>query len=384
MPINIQRKIVKAFQQRYGEQPGFLVSAPGRINLIGEHTDYSDGFVLPVAINRKISIAFRARKDTTINVYAVDFNESAKIDIRQLKASVKGWQPYIEGVAWALQTSGFSLRGWDGVIGGDIPIGAGLSSSAALEIAAARVFSQTSDLALSQEQLAKICQMAEMNWVGVNVGIMDQLISAAGKAGCAMKLDCRTLEHEYFPIPPGVQVFVLDTMTRRELTHSDYNTRHAEVELACSTLGISHLRDADLAIIEKLKTPTNMILFRRAKHVFEENQRVHDFCNAMQKGDFKIMGRLLNQSHKSLRDNFEVSSDALNLIVEIAQNHPSCFGARMTGAGFGGCALALLKSNDDDAFINHVSENYKQEIGIEPKIFRVESADGVCLKRYRL
>lgn len=383
MSNRLKNEVLRSFQQIYEDYPDFIVSAPGRINLIGEHTDYSEGFVLPVAINRKITIAFKPRQDSIVNVYAVDFNEHARIDTGNLNAPAQGWRAYIEGLAWALQASGVAVKGWDGVVSGDIPVGAGLSSSAALELATAKVFTQTSHIDLSNVALAKLAREAEMKWVGVNVGIMDQLISAAAKSGCAMKLDCRTLDYENVPIPHNVKIVVLDTMTRRELTHSAYNTRFSEVKQACSLLGITHLRDANLAMVEKVLKINHPVLYVRAKHVIQENQRVLDFSDAMLRGDDCQIGDLLNQSHESLRDQFEVSSAELNLIVEIAQHQPSCLGARMTGAGFGGCALALLKENKVESFFERVRQAYHSHVGITPNICSVKSTHGVRIIKYQ-
>ncbi len=370
-------KAIALFHERFNRKPAYTVTAPGRINLIGEHTDYSEGFVLPVAIDRFVTIAFTPRQDRIIQVYAADLLENTQFSLDNFEKTSKGWKEYIKGVAWALMDSGYGLTGWDGVMFGNIPIGAGLSSSAALEVAAGMAFSVSSGIELNPTQLALIGQKAEQGWVGVNVGIMDQLISAAGKAGYACLLDCRTLGFEHVPIPDDIQIVVLDTMTRRELTHSDYNTRHDEVWQAAQQLGVDYLRDAAGDLLEQNKDSLSPMLYRRALHVISENERVHQFVNSMRKADLNGMGQLVNDSHASLRDNYEVTNHALDHIVELAQDQPGCFGARMMGAGFGGCALALLASGPLEPFAKEVIKAYHSAMGFAPQVYTVMSANGV-------
>lgn len=372
--------MIQTYLNIFREKPSSLISAPGRINLIGEHTDYSNGFVLPVAIDLAISIAMRPREDSIVRVYSMDFDEKKEIDLTSFNKDGEGWIEYIKGIAWILKEEGYSLKGWDGVISGTIPVGAGLSSSAALEIAALKAFSVPNNLDLSPTQMAVLGRKAEIGWVGVNVGIMDQLISAGGKAGHAVLLDCQSLEFEYISIPPDIQFVVMDTMTRRKLSSSDYNTRHDEVYLAAEFLGVSTLREASLRSLKEASEIMDPILYRRAMHVITENERVLSFCDAMRSGDQTIMGQLINQSHASLRDDFEVSSDALNTMVEIAQKQPNCLGARMTGAGFGGCALALIIGEDVNVFIKDVKETYATKMGLVPNIFKVQSNNGVSIR----
>ncbi len=354
-----------------------LLQAPGRVNLIGEHTDYSDGFVLPVAINLGITMAMRPREDSKVRVYSIDFDETMEIDLSDYQNTNDSWQEYIKSLAWALQEDGYELRGWDGVMAGNIPIGAGLSSSAALENIAAKAFALASDFTLSLAKMAILSQKGENQWVGVNVGIMDQLISAAGQQGHAMLIDCRTLEYEHIPIPDHVTFMVLDTMTRRELTNSNYNLRRQEVEQACEVMQIDLLRDCSQAMLCAFQEQLEPLIFKRAHHVVTENDRVLRFGEAMRTADLQKMGELLNQSHASLRDDYEVSSKELNTIVEISQAHPACLGARMTGAGFAGCALALIDAAQVDSFKQYVYDNYHAKTGIEPNIFPVDSANGV-------
>jgi galactokinase len=278
---------------------------------------------------------------------------------------------------------GHELTGWNGVIAGNIPIGAGLSSSAALENASAKAFFLTSEIEKLPTELATIGRKAENDWVGVNVGIMDQLISAIGKQGHASLIDCRSLDYEHVKIPKEITLVVLDTMTRRELISSNYNRRREEIERAAEILQVKNLRDATLTILEKNKKKFGPVIYKRARHVISENKRVLDFHEAMLAGDVHGMGNLVNESHTSLRDDYEVSSQELNVMVEISQKYPSCLGVRMTGAGFGGCALALIDSSATDEFIKYAFSAYLTETGIEPNIFRVESADGVQVIKQR-
>jgi galactokinase len=372
----------QTFKQIFNKNPSIIVSAPGRINLIGEHTDYSNGFVLPMAINHKIIIALHPSEDQIVNLFSIDYQEKATIEINNLKSPSEGWQAYVEGITWALKSKGFILKGWEGVVTGDIPVGAGLSSSAAFEVAIAEAHRQVSSLSLSNIELAQLGQLAEIQWVGVNVGIMDQLISALGKPNHAVKLDCKTLEFEYIPIPQEVQFIVLDTKTRRELTNSAYNQRHEEVKLACESLGVSHLREANIDMLKDMKEDIDPIIYKRAHHVITENSRVHEFCDAMLRQDLNVMGLLINQSHESLKIDFEVSSKELNIIVDIARKHPYCLGARMTGAGFGGCAIAILKKEKSSSFIEEVTQAYSDAIGYPPDVFQVFSSRGVHVIKF--
>jgi len=369
--------VIDTYQERYMRKPELAIYAPGRVNLIGEHTDYSDGFVLPAAINLGISIALSPCDDDTLQLYSIDFEQNTMIDLADMHKEGYGWQEYIKGVAWVLKEEGYPVGGWQGVLSGNIPIGAGLSSSAALEIATLEAFSRIGNFSLSPETMAKLGRRTETDWVGVNVGIMDQLISATGKANHAVLLDCRTLDFEYVPVPEEISIVVLDTKTRRELSNSAYNTRHKEVRQAAQTLGVGVLRDANLATLESRIGTMPENVYKRAMHVLTENERVHEFSKAMRTGKVEEMGKLINRSHQSLRDDFEVSSDELNLIVTIAQEHSECLGARMTGAGFGGCALALIKQGSDQDFIKKVYDRYLTETNIKPHIFKVEISDGV-------
>ena len=373
----IKRKIYTKYIDLFDKKPDLMIFAPGRVNLIGEHTDYSDGFVFPLAINLGIFTAFTPRNDRKLKLYSLDFDEILDEEISDFQKGTGDWRDYIMGVASALEESGYELNGLQGVFTGNLPIGAGLSSSAALEVASAMAFCTASGIEIPKDELAKICQKAERDWVGVKVGIMDQLISAKGKSGYALKLDCRSLETEYYPIPESTCFVVMDTNTRRALSHSDYNTRHAEVAQAADDLGVTHLRDASRSLLENNKYHMQPVIYNRAKHVITENERVHAFGSAMKTNDLQKMGELLNDSHRSLRDDFNVSSRELDIIVKLSREQKGCYGARMTGAGFGGCALALIDEGILESFTNQVHERYADITGIHPNIFKVESVNGV-------
>jgi len=374
-----RERVIQGFEQRFGGAPVFIVRAPGRVNLIGEHTDYNDGFVMPMAIDRAVWIALRPRADGRVVGYSLDLDQSVEFWLEDNKDEQVGWGDYVKGVAWALEDAGYALRGWEGVVTGDVPIGAGLSSSAALEMATARAFAATSAFPWEATKLAKIGQRAENEWVGVNCGIMDQLISAAGVADHALLIDCRSLEMQAVPLPPDTVVVVLDTMTRRGLVDSVYNERRAQCEAAARFFGVPALRDVSvdqfLARANELDETTR----RRALHVVTENARALQAAQVMLRGDDVELGRLMDASHISLRDDFEVSSNELNAIVVCAQREDGCYGARMTGAGLGGCAVAFVRTEGVDAFADNVSSCYEEETGLKPNVYVCTATAGATV-----
>ena len=378
MPIG-QVEISARFADRFGHLPNWIVRAPGRVNLIGEHTDYNDGFVLPMAIDRAVWIALRPRNDRIVSVYSIDYDEPGEFSLDRLERGQPGWIEYLKGTAWSLQEAGHRLTGWDGVLAGDVPLGAGLSSSAALEMATARALAAAGELPWEPAEMAKLGQRAENQWVGVNCGIMDQLISAAGRAGNALLIDCRSLQTEPVPLPQGTSVVVLDTSTRRGLVDSAYNERRRQCEEAARLLGVHALRDATIEQLERSAGKMDPAVLRRARHVIAENDRTLRAADAMRRGDAVELGRLMHQSHRSLRDDYEVSSDALNAMVECASAHRSCFGARMTGAGFGGCAVALVRAEATDDFARDVAAAYERKTGHSPAVYVCQAADGAEL-----
>jgi galactokinase len=371
--------IRREFEQRFHTPPAFVVRAPGRVNLIGEHTDYNDGFVLPLAIDRAVWIALRPRDDRQVLAHSLDFSGSTTFALDELTRGNGGWAEYIKAVAWVLQEAGHRLHGWEGVIAGDVPVGAGLSSSAALELAVTRAFAAVSALLWDAAIMARLGQRAENEWVGVRCGIMDQMISAAGRAGHALLIDCRSLHAEAVPFPPGTTVVVLDTATRRGLVDSAYNERRGQCESAARAFGVSALRDVSFVHFEAECGRLDEITRRRARHVFTENERTLQAADAMRRGDAIELGRLMNASHESLRDDFAVSSRELDVMVECGRTHPACLGIRMTGAGFGGCAVALIHSEHAEAFTSTVAASYRAATGIAPVLYVCAATDGATV-----
>ena len=379
----------REFRRRFGEPPALVARAPGRVNLIGDHTDYNDGFVLPMAIDRAVWIALRPRTDGRVELHSLDFGETGGFalgdpSLRSGQAPARGgegWLEYVHGVAWALGDAGLDTgHGWEGVVAGDVPLGAGLSSSAALELAAARAFAGLGKLPWEPARMAKLAQRAENAWVGVNCGIMDQLISAAGREGHALLIDCRSLDTRAVPIPADVAVVVLDTATRRGLVDSAYNERRAQCEAAAHFFGARALRDVSVEEFERRAPELDAVTRRRARHVVTEDARVLAAADALAAGDVGAVGRLMDASHASLRDDFEVSSRELDAMVEIARGQPGCHGARMTGAGFGGCAVALVAESAAAAFATDTTRGYEAATGKRPAVYVCSASGGASLE----
>ncbi len=372
----------RAFSEAFGSLPDVVVRAPGRVNLIGEHTDYNEGFVLPVAIDRAIYIAARARADRQVRLLALDMGQRAEFTLDAIvRDEAAMWSNYVRGVALFLQEAGYALRGLDGVIQGDVPRGAGLSSSAALEMAAALAFVATSGLALDRVQMALIGRRAENEFVGVQTGIMDQFISALGRRDHALWIDCRSLDYRLVPLPADVRLVVADSGVRRGLVASAYNQRRAECEegvrrLAERLPGIRALRDVSVAAFEAHKDVLPEPVRRRVQHVVYENQRVLDAVAALERGDLAAMGRLMDASHTSLRDLYEVSGPELDALVEIARSVPGCLGARLTGAGFGGCTVNLVEQRAVPAVVAAIERDYPARTGRTPRVYICRAVDG--------
>ena len=375
--MSLANQVRQRFIAEFNQDPAFIVRAPGRVNLIGEHTDYNDGFVFPLAIDRATYIALRPRADKRVFAISLDMDERRQFALDDLQPpNDASWHDYLAGVAWILQERGYALRGWEGVLAGDVPIGAGLSSSAALELAAARAFYAVSGFKWDAATMALACQRAENEWLGVNCGIMDQMISAAGVQDRALLIDCRSLETFTAPLPAGAAVVILDTGTRRGLVDSAYNERRAQCEAAARHFCVAALRDVDVATFERGASQLDPVTRRRARHVITENDRTLRARDAMNAGDAAALGQLMIASHISLRDDFEVSSPALDAIVECANADDACFGARMTGAGFGGCAVALVASDGAEGFVERVTTSYVDATGNQPALTITRASQG--------
>lgn len=342
------------------------ITSPGRVNLIGEHTDYNDGFVMPMALEFATTLSFQVRKQpiSSIILKSTNLNETATVDLSQLDSANKigGWAGYIAANASVLQQHvGQALKGFEGQVSSDVPIGAGLSSSASFSCAILRALCHVNEIDWDPIVMAKLAQKAENEYVGVNCGIMDQLICTTAQKGFAMQIDCRDLSLTPVPLPDDIAVVVMDTNTRRGLVESAYNERRMQCEQAANALGVSKLREANISDLERIKDSIDVLTYQRAKHVISENERVLQAAKAMQANDLKTLGACLNESHRSLDQDFEVTNGALNTLVAIAQAQSGCIGARMTGAGFGGCAVAFVEQNHVEAFCKTVSDEYAQK-----------------------
>ncbi len=359
-----------------------VVRAPARVNLIGEHTDYNGGFVLPAALSLEITARGRRRSDGRVVVTAEDMKSRGEFDLSRIELNPDmPWLNYVQGVALYLLEAGAELPGAEISISGDIPRGAGLSSSAALEVACALVFQELSGFKMTLPDTAKLCQKAENEFVGMRCGIMDQFACCLGKKGSAIFLDCRSLDYEHVPLDDSYRIVISNTMVGRELAGSEYNSRRAECEEAVALLrkalpGIKDLRDVSPRDLETHGGILPEEIRKRAAHVVSENRRVVDAVDALKKGDYAAFGALLTASHESLRADFMVSCPALDLMVELAMRIEGVSGSRMTGAGFGGCTVSLVRSEKVGDFVEKVSEEYLLRTGINPEIYVCESSDG--------
>jgi galactokinase len=356
-----------------------IFQAPGRVNLIGDHTDYNDGFVLPAAIDRQIVIAATARDDSLVNVYSRDFDAWDHFDVQKKIERLSGnlWGNYVRGIVWSLLREGFSLRGMDAVIAGDIPIGAGLSSSAAIEVACGYAMLQLSDNEVDGKFLARAAQKAENNFVGMRCGIMDQYISCLGQQNHALLIDCRDLDYRALPIPAGVLIIVVDSGVHRGLVDMEYNQRRKECETAAAHFGVAALRDVSLKTFEGRAHELAPVVRRRSRHVITENHRTVSAAEALQVEDLEAVGNLMKASHASLRDDFDVSCPELNLLVEIALGVKGVYGARLTGAGFGGSMVALVKTQAAADLSAAILKRYGPATGRQATVHVCKASQGV-------
>ena len=380
--LNNSLDLLNEFRARFGSA-ATVYRAPGRVNLIGEHTDYNDGFVLPAAIEFYCSVAAAPRTDRKLVIHSENFNESAEGNLDAISGIAKNhWSGYPLGVAWAIEASGKRLKGANLLIRGEVPLGAGLSSSAAIEVATGFALLDQSELPIDLKNLAETCQKAENEFVGAHVGIMDQFVSCHGRASHALLLDCRSLEYNLVKLPPGIQLVICNSMVKHEIGSSQYNVRRAECEQGVRALRnalpeIRALRDVTLAQLEEHRGLLSAKVYSRCLHVVTENGRVQSAVEAFESGDLRGLGRLMSDSHRSLRDDYEVSSKELDLLVGLAVAQPGVIGARMTGGGFGGCTINLVESSALEAFKQHVAAGYFEGTGRKPEIYVSPAADGV-------
>jgi len=369
------------FQARFGTSAS-IYRAPGRVNLIGEHTDYNDGFVLPAAIEFYCWAAIAPRGDRKLVIHSENFEETIEKDLDSLSPpGKKHWANYPLGVAWALCQAGKPVAGASIYIAGEVPLGAGLSSSAAIEVAVGFALLHDSGQEVERTELAQLCQKAENEFVGARVGIMDQFVSCHGRASHALLLDCRSLEYKYVKLPPDLQLVICNTMVKHELASGEYNARRAECEEGVRLLRgvfpeIRALRDVSLHRLENQRASLSKRVFARCRHVITENARVKSAFEAFGKGNIKALGTLMQDSHRSLRDDYEVSCKELDLMVEIASVQPGLIGARMTGGGFGGCTINLVESGAVNDFKRNVAAEYFSRTGLTPEIFVSPASEG--------
>lgn len=376
-------QLVSEFRSRFSSPPR-LFQAPGRVNLIGEHTDYNEGFVMPFAIDRRTTVVAAVRDDTKINVYARDMDETATIDLADPPVVRRGnWIDYVEGsVRCVTERFGISLLGADLLIASAVPIGAGLSSSAALEIGVGYAFLSLNNIPIDRKELALAGQQAEHRFVGIRSGIMDQFAAVFGREGNAMLLDCRSFEIDYVPVDTtDVAIAVIDTKVKHNLASSEYNTRREECEEGVTILqnlvpGIRSLRDVTHETLDRYghQLPDN--IRRRCRHVVSENKRTVEAAEAFREDDFALAGKLMTESHRSLRDDYEVSSPELDFLVETAGGVDGVYGARMTGGGFGGCTVNLVDKNAVENLKEKSIDAYSAEFGFAPDFYIFQPADG--------
>src|SRR6266849_256322 len=378
--MQIPTTLLPAFAESFGGRPR-LFRAPGRVNLIGEHTDYTGGLVMPAAIDFSTWVAAGRREDRTIRAVSEGFPGALEFSLDRTPKRQGNWTDYVAGVAATLEAAGHRLRGANLLIRGEVPVGSGLSSSAAIEVATALALLKNSDLFMEPMQLALLCQRAENEFVGMRCGIMDQFTSCYGRAGHALLLDCRSLEFRLVALPPKVHLIICNTMVRHELAASEYNARRAECEEGVRKLGevlpgIRALRDVTLAQLQEHRSRLNDQVFRRCRHIITENDRVCQAGSAFQTGAVGELCHLMADSHRSLRDDYEVSCRELDIMVEIGSRQRGIYGARMTGGGFGGCTINLVDAADSAEFQRRVSAEYQRATGLRPDIYVCEASQG--------
>jgi galactokinase len=374
-------ELIQRFIFAFGNEPR-LFCAPGRVNLIGEHTDYNDGFVMPAAIDLSTTVAIAPRDDRLLVIASEAFEQPTEFNLdRHAPHGTGHWSDYSRGVANELLQAGVELRGANLLIASTLPTGAGLSSSAAVEVATALALLSLTGATMDRVTLAKLCQRAENEYVGARVGIMDQFASANGRANHALMLDCRSLDFSLLPLPEHVRLVIANTMVKHSIANGEYNARRAECETAVRLLarkiaGIRALRDVTSADVERYRKDLPETVYQRARHVTSENERVGRAAEALTSGDLHAFGQLMRQSHLSLRDDYEVSCDELDVMVETAARLPGCYGARMTGGGFGGCTVNLVEADAVADFTSTLAAGYEQATGRAPQIYVCAAADG--------
>jgi len=392
MPTNEQEgpvareRALAAFEEQYGGEPDGIALGPGRVNIIGEHTDYSGGFVLPMAVDRAVAIAYRKKDGPEASVYSADYAEGKAFPVESPER-IEGhhWANYVMGVASVVRRAGHKVAAMDAAVAGDVPQGAGLSSSAAVEVATMVALDDVSGIGLDALTHVRLAQRAENEFVGVNCGIMDQFVSRLGERDHCLRIDCRDLQYAKVPLKSkDVRIVVCDTNVKRKLSAGEYNERRSACEGAAAKITGNTgalLRDVSLTRLLESKTDLSEVEYRRALHVLRENERVGLCCAALAEGRYEEAGTLMCDSHESLRDLFEVSCKELDAMVDIAMGVDGVYGSRLTGAGFGGCTVSLVKAGREGALGDAVMNQYQERTGLEPRVFVFEPGEGAHIDR---
>lgn len=374
-------EIVKIFNEKFGNETPEVYASPGRINLIGEHTDYNGSFVFPGAIDKGMIAAIRFNGTDKVRAFSVDLNESAEFGLTEADTPSQSWAKYIFGVCREIVKRGGKVKGFDTTFSGDVPLGAGMSSSAALESTYAFALNDMLNLGIDKFELARIGQSTEHNYVGVKCGIMDQFASIFGKKGHLMRLDTKSMEFEYFPFDPkGYKLVLLDSVVKHELASSAYNKRRESCEAAAHAISKNHpevkfLRDASMEMLNEVKSVISAEDYMRSEYVIEETQRVLDVCDALEKGDYETVGQKMYETHHGMSKLYEVSCEELDFLNDLAKKY-GVTGSRVMGGGFGGCTINLVKEDLYDKFIEGAKKEFKTKFGHEPKVYDVVISDG--------
>ncbi|MGZ3924500.1 MAG: galactokinase [Flavisolibacter sp.] len=386
MAINqlMKEKVLQDFQRNYDEEPT-IVRSPGRVNIIGEHTDYNNGFVLPAAIDKAVYVAVSPRSDDTIKLYSGEFDESFETSLKKLKPTDRGWPNYILGVVDQLIKRSFSITGFNLAIDGDVPIGSGLSSSAAVECATAFALNEVFELGIDKKDLAFIGQKAEHSFAGVMCGIMDQFASVFGKKDHVIKLDCQSLDYEYVPLVlEGYKILLLNTNVKHSLGSSEYNNRRSQCEQGVAWVKEHHpevnsLRDVNMEMLHKYVQPRDEVIYRRCKYVVEEKERLLTGCEDLKRGDLRSLGKKMFQTHDGLSKEYEVSCEELDFLVDAVRDNPDVIGARMMGGGFGGCTINIVKEEAIDGLIDQLEDSYKDKMSKDLSAYIAQIENGTSL-----
>ncbi len=382
--MNDIQKVTSKFESLFSNKP-LLISSPGRINLIGEHTDYHDGFVLPAAISKRMILALSKNNSVKIRLFSIDFNERLECDINDVKVTNIAWANYILGVVDQLQKNGHVFSGFDCVFSSDIPMGSGLSSSAALECGIGFGINEIFDLKIPKTDLIKFAQKAEHTFAGVQCGIMDQFASVMGEKDHVFQLDCRSLEYNYFPFNQEEYQFVLcNSGVKHSHADSGYNTRRNESEKGVFELKkkypeISHLRDVSIEMLDSIVANISQTIYKRCRYVIEENDRVIESCKSLSKNDIFTFGKLMYESHNGLTSLYEVSCEELDFLVDFTRNNNAIIGSRMMGGGFGGCTINLIKRTEKAYFLNEIRKAYLDKYSLDLEYYEVEISNGTSV-----